>query len=320
MSPVRVGVIGLGLIGGSIAQRLAQLREQYEVRGFDTDGEQRYNITLASAEQALAQWAELVVVAVPPEHTASVIAAVLAANHNALVTDVASVKAPIVERVQADRDRYLPAHPLAGAEHSGWHSARPDLLDTTTWAVCPSHPDAPAEPLCRWAAVFDAFDARLVVCDPKEHDAAVARTSHAPHLAASVIAASLDGGEAKLAAALSGGAFRDMTRVARSDPSLWSKILQLNRDQVAAVLDDWIARLERMGGAGDLERGRAMAELVEQRRWQAPAWEKRSFDWPAWEELKALGREGVAVRRLKRESGRLSAEVASWQTSAPWPT
>jgi prephenate dehydrogenase len=308
VSPVRIGVIGLGLIGGSIAKRLAQLPKEYELRGFDSDGISRDGIELAHSQEELTAWAELVVVAVPPQQTAAVIAAVLAGTRKALVTDVASVKAPIVERIEDGRDRYLPSHPLAGSEDSGWASARPDLLDGTTWAVCPSREAAPAEPLCRWTAVFDAFDARVIVCDPGDHDEAVARTSHAPHLAASVIAASLGGSQPRLAAALSGGAFRDMTRIARSDPSLWSDILQLNRDQVAAVLDEWIARLQRMDG--DWERGRAMAELVEQLRWRTPEWEERSFEWPAWAELLELGREGRAVRRLACVGGRLSAEVA----------
>ena len=317
MTPARLGVIGLGLIGGSIAKRLAQLPDDYDVRGFDADGEDRPGIRLCSSPDELVDWAELVVVAVPPEETGSMVGAVLAGNANALVTDVASVKAAVIRQVEGELDRYLPSHPLAGAETSGWPFADSGLLEGTTWAICPPHPGAPPATLCRWAAVFDAFDARLIVCDAEEHDAAVARTSHAPHVAASVIAASLDGDWAKLAAALSGGAFRDMTRIARSDPSLWTGILELNRDQVTAVLREWIAGLERLG---DWDRGRAMAELVEQLRWQAPSWEARSFDWPAWDELKALGSEGVAVRRLKHANDQLSAEVARWQTPSPWPT
>jgi prephenate dehydrogenase len=313
VSPVRIGVIGLGLIGGSIAKRLAG---RYEIRGLDDDSQQRDAIELVRSQEELVEWAELIVVAVPPQQTASVIDAVLAGNQDVLVTDVASVKAPIIERVAGDLDRYLPSHPLAGSERSGWDSARPDLLDKTTWAVCPSHSNAPVEPLCRWASVFEAFDARLIVCDPKEHDGAVARTSHAPHVVASVIAASLDGAQTKLDAALSGGAFRDMIRIAHSDPGLWSEVVQLNRDHVTAVLKQWAADLERP----EWDRGQAMAELVERVRWQEPTWEERSFDWPAWDDLIELGREGIAVRRLEHAHGRLSAEVAAWQTPPSWPT
>jgi prephenate dehydrogenase len=329
VTPVRVGVAGLGLIGGSIAQGLARESSSYSLTGFDADAATRAaasegGIALVHSLEELSAGAELVVVAVPPEHTADAVTRVLVADAHVLVTDVASVKAPVVSRVRAGAPahihRYLPSHPLAGAESRGWESARPDLLDETVWAVCPPDTGAPAELLCRFGTLLDCFDARVIVCDAVEHDVAVARTSHAPHLAAEMIAASLEQGQASLAAALSGGAFRDMTRVARSDPALWSEILQLNREDVLAVVDEWIADLELLraslaagqdGAIGESwERGRAMVELVERLRWQAPAWEERDFDWPAWEELLSLGRAGVAIRRPSVSAGRLSAQVA----------
>jgi prephenate dehydrogenase len=305
-----VGVAGLGLIGGSIAKRLAELPE-YEALGFTRNDATAAKaaaagIAVASSIEELAERAELVVVATPPKHTASVIAAVLSADQNVLVTDVASVKARIVEEVGAS-SRYLPSHPLAGAETSGWSAARADLLDGATWAVCPPSGDAPAELLCRWAAVFDAFHARLIVCDPGEHDAAVARSSHMPHIAAVAIAAALAGNHSpRLGAALSGGGFRDVTRVAASDPAMWNEILELNADNVAAALADLRAALDDPRW----EQGREMAALVDELRWREPRWERREFDWPAWDKLLALGRNGAAVRRLSLEAGRLSADVS----------
>ncbi len=311
MTPVRVGVAGLGLIGGSIAKRLAELPE-YEALGFTrTDATAAEaaaaGIEIAGSIEQLASNAELVVVAAPPKHTAAVIAAVLAADQDVLVTDVASVKARIVRDV-GDTARFLPSHPLAGAEVSGWRAARADLLDEATWAVCPPAPDAPAELLCRWAAVFDAFDARLIVCDAQEHDEAVARSSHMPHLAAAAIAAALEGGPyPRLAGALSGGAFRDVTRVAAADPAMWAEILELNADNVAAALADLRAALDR---DPPWDGGREIAGLVDELRWREPQWARREFDWPAWDELIALGREGAAVRRLSIDGGRLLADVA----------
>jgi prephenate dehydrogenase len=328
VTAVRLGVIGLGLIGGSIVQQLAQRSSDYSILGFDADeatrrAASRAGLELAFSARELAASADLVLVALPPEPTAAAVVEALAANRDALVTDVASVKAPVLERVRqrapAELDRFLPGHPLAGAETTGWGSARPDLLEETVWAVCPPHDGAPAELLCRWAAVFDAFDARLVVCDPLEHDVAVARTSHAPHLVAEVMAASLgDGTPAELAAALSGRAFRDMTRIARSNPALWNEILRLNGDDVASVVDDWIEHLAKLRAAlrgGDIwetwSRGKSMVELVERLRWQPPSWQRQTFEWPAWDELLALGRAGVAVRRLAAAQGRVSAEVGT---------
>jgi prephenate dehydrogenase len=309
VTPTRVGVIGLGLIGGSIARRLSELPDKYEPIGFDVRTEPRGGLELAESVEQLAWVTELVIVAVPPEQTASVIAAVLAADQNVLVTDVASVKKPIVRQLGA-HDRYLPSHPLAGAETAGWSAARPELLQGATWAVCPTYPSAPAGPLCRWAEVFDCFDARLIVCDPGDHDVTVARTSHAPHVVATAIAASLaDHAYPRLAAALSGGALRDITRVANAEPAMWREILELNGDNVAAALDGLRGALD---GRPAWERSREMAALVDELRWQPRAWEERTFEWPAWDELIALGHEGTAIRRPRvDQQDRLVAEVAT---------
>jgi prephenate dehydrogenase len=309
----RVGVAGLGLIGGSIAKRLAELRDEYQPLGYTRNGATaaqaaEAGIEIAGSIEELAKQSDLVVVASPPKQTASVIGAVLAADQDVLVTDVASVKKRIVEQV-GETDRYLPSHPLAGAETTGWSAARADLLDGATWAVCPPTGEAPAELLCRWATVFDAFDARLIVCDPDEHDAAVARSSHVPHAAAVALAATLAGHPSpRLAAALSGGAFRDVTRVAGSDPAMWNEILELNADNVAGALADLRAALSEPEPPWD--KAREMTSLVDELRWREPQWARREFDWPAWDELLALGRAGAPVRRLSLDGGRLSADVA----------
>jgi prephenate dehydrogenase len=305
----RIGVVGLGLIGGSIARRLAELPDLYEPIGYDVKDESRAGLELAGSVEELARGAELVIVAVPPTQTAAVVAAVLAADRNVLVTDVASVKAPIVEAV-GQAERYLPSHPLAGAETTGWRAAKAELLNSTTWAVCPPAAGAPAETFCRWAAVFDAFDARLIVCDPLEHDVAVARTSHAPHVVASAMAAALaDQRSPRLAAALSGGAFHEVARLASSDHDLWGQIIALNGTHIAEAIADLRAALDK---APDWPRGSEAAELVHDLRWREPVWERREFDWPAWEELTQLGREGIAIRRpALTDSGRLSADVAA---------
>jgi prephenate dehydrogenase len=308
VSLTRIGVVGLGLIGGSIARRLAEMPDLYDPIGFDAQPRPRGGMAQAASIEELARDTELVIVAVPPERTAAVIAEVLAADQDVLVTDVASVKKPIVDGIGPSR-RYLPSHPLAGSEMSGWLSARADLLHATTWAVCPPAPDAPPELFSRWAEVFDAFDARLIVCDPDEHDRAVARTSHVPHLVATVMAASLARQHTpRLTAALSGGSFRDVARVASSDPVLWSKIVELNEENVKAAMEEL---REALGEPPRWEESREMAALVRQLRWQPLTWEEREFDWPAWDELRALGRDGVAIRRPRIELGRMSIEVAA---------
>jgi prephenate dehydrogenase len=308
-------VVGLGLIGGSIARRLAEFPDRYEPIGYDIREESRAGLEVAASVEDLAKTAELMIVAVPPKATVGVIKAALEADPDVLVTDVASVKAPITREL-GPQERYLPSHPLAGGETTGWRAARPELLHGTTWAVCPPGADgATPELLCRWGEVLDTFDARLVVCDPEDHDAAVARTSHAPHLISLATAASLaQQPNMRLAAALSGGVLREIVRVASSDPALWAQILALNEENVAAALTD--AR-NAISESPNWNAGAQMASLVDALRWRDPMWERREFAWPAWDELKELGRKGVAIRRPAIAGGPLSADVAVHPDLAP---
>lgn len=329
-SPPRVALVGLGLIGGSILQALARGAGGRPASGFDLDPE---TVAAASADGhrvagsvgELAAEADLVVVAVPPERTAGVVVEVLEASPHTAVIDVASVKAPIVsavrERLPAELHRYLPAHPLAGSESGGWEAARPDLLDDAVWAICPVSDGAPLELLRVGAPFLDALGARLVFCDPSDHDAAVARSSHVAHIAAQVLAGSIDRDSPELGALLSGGGFRDMTRIASSDAGLWSQIIALNGPEVSAAIGAWIDELERIRRAvddgvpeaitGGWSRGRAMLELVETTRWAETGWERRTLAWPAWDELRDLGRSGRMVRRLSAEGDGLSLDVSA---------
>lgn len=307
MTPTRVGVAGLGLIGGSIARRLAEFPDLYEPIGFDIQKQPRSGLQLADSIEQLARTSDLLIVAVPPRVTGEVVRAALAADEDVLVTDAASVKVAIVRDV-GPHARFLPSHPLAGAETTGWSAARAELLQGATWAVCPPAPDASPELLCRWAAVFDAFDARVIVCDPQEHDHAVARTSHTPHVLAATMAAGLmSDGPWPLGAALSGGAFREVARVAASDPVLWREILELNQenvDEVLASLRDVLLDTPDWQAAGEV------ARTVRELRWYQPNWERREFAWPAWNVLLDLGRNGVAIRRPAMEGERLKVDVA----------
>lgn len=320
-APPRVGVAGLGLVGGSLLQGLAAAGAG--VVGFDIDpaaagAAARAGFAVADDAASLARSSDVLVVCVPPGATPSVVAAALEADPRVVVADASSVKAPIVAAVAArvDTGRYVPAHPLAGAAPSGWAAADPALLRDAVWAVCPSAADAPVEPLCAFSAALEPLSPRLVACSAEDHDAAVARTSHVPHLVAQALAA-LTAGE-PLAAALSGGAFRDMTRTAAADEALWLSILLANRDAALPAL----AGLRR--GLGDLaaaleagdeaalsaawNAGAAERARVEELRWAEPAWRARSV--AGWGELLELGRAGIAVRRLRATGDGLELEAS----------
>jgi prephenate dehydrogenase len=312
---VKVGVAGLGLVGGSLLKALAA--RGTEVAGHDADPAVRSaaageGFEVCDDVRALAERSELVLVAVPPDVTAGVVAAALSAG--GVVADTASVKAPVLDGVRAlvtpgDLARFVPGHPLSGAERSGWAAARADIAEGAAWAVCPPAPGAGVEALCVLGAAVDALDGRVVACTAPDHDAAVARTSHVPHVAAQALGRILGNGERGLRAALAGPAWRDMTRVARSDAGLWVEILSLNRAGALAALGEleeelrWYAAALEAGDREGLEsswRQTAddLAATPGPREWaDAPPAE------PAWEAPLAHGRTGRAVRRLRLEPG-----------------
>jgi prephenate dehydrogenase len=206
----------------------------------------------------------LVVVAAPPDVTAAVVAAELARHPEAVVTDVASVKAGVLAGLRArgaDLARYAGGHPMAGRERSGAIAARADLFVGRPWVLCPA-PAAAGAPGSSAAAVAAVADLAAdvggmpVVMPAEEHDQAVALVSHLPQVAASLVAARLRAAP-EAAVALAGQGLRDVTRVAASDPALWVQILGANAGRVAQVLaplrDDLDALLEalrRLDGTG----------------------------------------------------------------------
>jgi prephenate dehydrogenase len=207
---------------------------------------------------------QLVVVAVPPDHLGEVIAAALAAS-DAVVTDVGSVKsaplAAVLGRPGADRyvgshpmagseqtgplaavadvagiERYVGGHPMAGSERSGPLAATAALFDGRTWAVTP-HEGADPAAVDLVTALALACGATPVRLSPDEHDQAVARTSHLPHLLAAMAAGRLAEAPAEHLA-LSGQGVRDVTRIAAGDPQLWQQILTANTAALTALLRD----------------------------------------------------------------------------------
>jgi prephenate dehydrogenase len=233
-------VVGAGLLGTSIA--LALRRRDVGVALRDTRGEHlRIASGLGAANlDADAVHPRLVVVAVPPDALAEQIAVALQGT-DAVVTDVGSVKCAPLEgarrRVTADQlTRYVGGHPMAGSERSGPFAASAALFDGRPWAVAP-HEAAAADAVALVTALAQACGATPVGFTPEEHDEAVARTSHLPHLLAALVAGRLtDAPRAHLA--LSGQGVRDVTRIAAGDPALWQQIIGANTTALTTLLRD----------------------------------------------------------------------------------
>lgn len=234
-----VRVVGVGLIGASIG--LALTRRGFRVTLSDSSPTAvALAADLGAGEPETDEAPDLVVVATPPDVAAQVLGAELQRWPSAVVTDIASVKSSVLQmlRFQVGPDdlaRYVGSHPMAGRERSGTVAARADLFEGRTWVVCPT--DASSEHAVDLVSrVGAATDAAVVRMSAEEHDRAVAAISHLPQLAASLVAARLtplSDGEVGLA----GQGLRDVTRIAASDPMLWTQIVAGNATSLVPVLD-----------------------------------------------------------------------------------
>ena len=231
-------IVGTGLLGTSLA--LALRTADVEVQLSDTSPTSlalARDMGAGTPHDKHSPEPQIVVVATPPDVTADVVVAQLSAHPNAVVTDVASVKERVVAEVRAragaEARRYVGSHPMAGRERSGAGSADSDLFAGRPWVVVGQDSDPEAELAIRNLAVD--VGATPVRMGASEHDAAVAAVSHMPQLIASLVAARLEElGESALA--LSGQGLRDVTRIAASDPRLWSAIVVGNAGPVADLL------------------------------------------------------------------------------------
>ena len=256
---MRVAVIGLGLIGGSIALA-ARERLAAEVTGWDADPAA---IDAAVARGAISSGAgslasavaaaDVVFTAAPVGALPGLVGAALAAAPTgAVVSDVGSTKRTIVEAISDPR--FVGGHPLAGAETSGVQNASAELFDGSTWYLTPGAESA-RDAVARLEELIEAFGANVARLAPAEHDRLMAAVSHLPHVFANVLLAHL---LAVGAPPVPGPSFRDATRVAGSNPAVWSSIYLDNRDEVTAAIDHAIELLQAV--RDDL--GRADADAL----------------------------------------------------------
>jgi prephenate dehydrogenase len=257
-----VAIVGVGLIGGSIGLALREHELAREVVGIG-----RRESSLEAAREVGAfdrgttdladgvDGAEIVVVCTPVDLIADVVAQVAAAcPPQAVITDAGSTKAMVVAAAdeavagRAKGPRFVGSHPLAGDDRSGPQFARANLFVGRTVVITPTdatHADA----IAKIGNFWQSLGAKVVPMTPAAHDAALAATSHLPHLVAAVLAAATP--EDLLPLAASG--WRDTTRVAGGDPELWRPIFAENRAQVCHALDHFGATLEAARDA--LQRG-----------------------------------------------------------------
>ncbi len=240
-------VVGAGLLGTSIALALRRRGVDVALRDVSAEHLRIASGLGASNVDADAVRPELVVVAVPPDLLAAEVVRALAQS-DAVVTDVGSVKgAPlraIAEQSPEGVARYVGSHPMAGSERSGPSTASAALFDGRPWAVTP-HARADPHAVELVTALARRCGATPLTFTPEEHDQAVARTSHLPHLLASLAAGRLtDAPRDHLA--LSGQGVRDVTRIAAGDSALWQQIIGANTEALTGLLRDVRADVDRL--------------------------------------------------------------------------
>jgi prephenate dehydrogenase len=251
----RLAVLGLGLLGGSVAcaaketgaagrvvgaTRRRDVLEQALARGFVD--------AVGTPEEAVRD-ADLVLLATPVFAMAGTVRKIAPhLREGALVTDVGSVKGVLHDTLPGllgRGARYVGSHPMAGSHERGFENARADLFRAAPCVVTETASTPERDRLCDF---WRALGARVVLRDPAEHDVEVAWTSHVPHVVAYAFAESL-GAAPPAAREVAGPGFRDFTRIARSEPELWGDILTANRKALSAPLQAAGEALARMGGA-----------------------------------------------------------------------
>ncbi|MEI6591028.1 MAG: prephenate dehydrogenase, partial [Actinomycetes bacterium] len=255
-----VRIVGAGLLGTSIGLALTKLGVDVAITSNSPISASLASDMGAGRLAAADDSPSLIVVCVPPDATAAIVAKELAAYQEAVVTDVASVKAGILASLteqKADLSRYVGSHPMAGRERGGAISGRADLFVGRPWVVVPSqHSSSMA--VSRVENLALDLEATPLNLGAAEHDRAVALVSHLPQLVSSLLAARLleaNGADVNLA----GQGLRDTTRIAASDPKLWVQILGANAAPVAELLKqlgqdlaETVAALEQPAAAGAL--------------------------------------------------------------------
>lgn len=247
-----IGVLGLGLIGGSAA--LAAHAAGHHVLAWDVEPDTRE----AAAGSGLTVTndlsdAELVVLAVPLARLADRLQDTLAAvriGESATITDVGSLKEPVSAAVAAAglADRFVGGHPMAGSERAGFAAARADLFAGARWALALNEDDSYGDArLARWfqvAALVLDLGAVVVPVTDHEHDEVMGLVSGLPHLLALALASAADG-YGPLATTLAAGSFGDLTRVATSSPALLEAVTVANQSAVRSALDLLRAQTDR---------------------------------------------------------------------------
>ena len=255
-----VAIVGVGLIGGSVAAALKRLTDGPVVVGIDVDAASlKFALEAGLLDDAslpdglgAATWlgcegVDLVILATPARFAGSWLEHIGAGGYRGVITDVASTKAGVLSvagTALAHPSRFVGGHPMAGSERSGVEAARSDLFDGAYWLLTPTH-DTDPDVFSAMHAWVSSLGARVISVDAEAHDEAVAIVSHVPHVAAAALVdlAAAHSGERGELMRLAAGGFKDTTRIAAGSADLWTGICLDNAHAIVDGIEELRGRL-----------------------------------------------------------------------------
>ena len=271
---MKVGIIGLGLIGGSMAVDLRRRGFADEVLGVETDpvnaaAAEKIGLAdrIVSFEECVGQ-ADLVVLAVPVGAAVKMLPQVLDrfAGQKKVVIDVCSTKEQLARAVKyhPERRRYVGTHPMAGTEYSGPWAAMPGLFDGHAGIICDAQ-ESDQKAVRTVECLYETLNMRTIYMDSSSHDVHTAYVSHISHVTSFALALTVLDKEKdeKHIFDLASGGFSSTVRLAKSSPDMWTPILTQNRDNVLHVIDTYIDKMQAFRAAiedGDEDAIRGLIE------------------------------------------------------------
>ena len=270
---LKVGILGLGLIGGSIAKSLKYFSKEVVIAGFDTN-RQNANFALENQlinyliteinEENMDQ--DLVIVAVPISELKNIFSQLSKIKKSFIITDVCSVKEPVIEIAkQLLEDKlsdFVPGHPISGLELSGPENSEDNLFENSPVLL------TPLEETGKYAIevvvkIWDDIGAKPLIIDASLHDRFLAATSHIPHVLAYMAMNTVQTLEVEELEYFIGGSFRDLTRVAESSPALWGNIFLNNKKNIIDMCQVFIDNLSLVQTMLENEDSKALASYLE---------------------------------------------------------
>jgi prephenate dehydrogenase len=255
----RVFIIGLGLIGGSLALAVKSSFPQSSIRGYDVDEKavklanslQIIDEAAGSLEEGVKD-ADFIILSAPVESSLSILDQLqsLDLKEGAIVTDVGSTKVSIVQKgskLESKNVTFIGGHPMAGSHKTGVEASRERLFENAFYILTPSH-GTPDAKLIQLQNLLKGTKAKFMQLDAEEHDKFAGLISHLPHIIASSLVHQVEkAGESEpLIQQLAAGGFRDITRIASASPTMWRDILMHNRSVLIDMLKEWKKNMEHV--------------------------------------------------------------------------